>query len=178
MNVSGYFVGESRIIYLSIRRWLFIVRLIYISYFMNEPIGSKLRNVNEMIAGNKVDEETGASRNRRHDFDQWGCREMTSKLDHSLRWSARAPFCHDWRASRRPRLDRYRGAMTALLKVGICRSMLGGGGSVTYGMYQLINASIRPFLNTPLNYMADVIVQVKKILTQFLVIVSQSTVEL
>lgn len=37
-----------------------------------------------------------------------------------------------------------------------------GGGSVTYGIYQLINAPIRPFHNTPLNYMAASIIEQSK----------------
>lgn len=51
----------------------------------------KVKNANEPITVNKVDKETGARQIRRHDPDQWDCREMTSELDHSLRSSARAP---------------------------------------------------------------------------------------
>lgn len=53
--VSGYFVGASRIIYLSACRWLrFIDRnLIYIRFFMNEWNGSKLKNLMSLLRAMK-----------------------------------------------------------------------------------------------------------------------------
>lgn len=57
--------------------------------------------------------------------DQSGGCKMTRTLDHSLRSMRARRFGRDWRAMRKPRLYRYRGAM-ALLKGSLPRSLQGG----------------------------------------------------